>query len=93
MLCDDLERWDGGAEVRGEGIRVHTAESVHFTAETNTTLKSSYTPIFFFLSVGSKVGYTFSSYSLSINFTLRKNICKVTLTSTGIQSKPMFLFL
>ena len=48
MLCDDLERWDGGAEVRGEGIRVHTAESVHFTAETNTTLKSSYTPIFFF---------------------------------------------
>ena len=40
---------DGMGERRSEERAcVHTAESVHFTAETNTTLKSSYTPIFFF---------------------------------------------
>jgi hypothetical protein len=37
--------WWGRKE--GEDICVHIADSVHFTAETNTTLKSSYTPMFF----------------------------------------------
>ena len=48
MLCDNLEGWDGegGREVqeRGDtGIRI--ADSLCYTAETNTTLQSNYNPI------------------------------------------------
>ena len=44
MLCDDLEGWDGGVRREGdhEGgdiyIYMHIANSLHCTAETNTTL-------------------------------------------------------
>ena len=45
MLCDDLEGWDreGGREedARGRGygnICIHIADSLCYTAETNTTL-------------------------------------------------------
>ena len=41
MLCDHLEGWDreGGKEVQeGGDIGIHIADSLHFTAETNTTL-------------------------------------------------------
>ena len=42
MLCDDLEGWDGaggGKETQeGVDICIHTADSLHCTAETNTTL-------------------------------------------------------
>ena len=41
MLCDDLDGWDGGGgrEVQeGEDIGIHIADSLHCTAETNTTL-------------------------------------------------------
>ena len=40
MLCDDLDGWDGeGREVQeGGDIGTHIADSLHFTAETNTTL-------------------------------------------------------
>ena len=49
MLCDDPEGWDGvkweGGSSRGY-IRIHIADSLYFfTAETNTTLQSYYTPI------------------------------------------------
>ena len=38
MLCDDLDGWDGGREVQErEDIRIHIADSLHCTAETNTT--------------------------------------------------------
>ena len=38
MLCGDLDGWDGG-EVQEEGvICIHIADSLHCTAETNTTL-------------------------------------------------------
>ena len=42
MLCDNLDGWDGGRggkEVQeGGDIGIHIADSLHFTAETNTTL-------------------------------------------------------
>ena len=41
MICDDLEGWDmeGGREAQKEGdIYVHIADSLCYTAETNTTL-------------------------------------------------------
>ena len=43
VLCDDLDGWDGGGgggrEVQEGGhIGIHTADSLHCTAETNTTL-------------------------------------------------------
>ena len=44
-LCDHLEGWDreGGREMQGGGrgygdICIHTADSLCYTAETNTTL-------------------------------------------------------
>ena len=46
MLCDDLEGWDGGGRKEQEGgnICTHRADSLHCTAETNTTWLSNYTP-------------------------------------------------
>ena len=42
MLCGDLN----GKEIqRGGDISIHIADSLHSTAETNTTLYSNYTPI------------------------------------------------
>ena len=39
MLFDDLDAWDRGREVReGGDMCVHIADSLHCTAETNTTL-------------------------------------------------------
>ena len=43
MLCDNLEGWDreGGREAQGGGygdIRIHIADSLCCTVETNTTL-------------------------------------------------------
>ena len=42
MFCDDLDGWDGvvdGREVQeGGDIGIHIADSLHCTAETNTTL-------------------------------------------------------
>ena len=42
MLCDDLDGWDGGGgrEVQegGGDMCIHIADSLHCTAETNTTL-------------------------------------------------------
>ena len=43
VLCGDLDGWDGGVaggrEVQeGGDICIHTADSLHCTAETNTTL-------------------------------------------------------
>ena len=41
MLCDDLDGWDegGGREVpEGEDIGIYIADSLHCTAEMNTTL-------------------------------------------------------
>ena len=41
MLCDDLEGWDAGggrAAQEGRDICIHRADSLHCTAETNTTL-------------------------------------------------------
>ena len=40
MLCDDLDGWDGWARgvQKGGDICIHTADSLHCTAETNTTL-------------------------------------------------------
>ena len=45
MLCDHLEGWDREGEregdVRGRGYRdicIHIADSLFYTAETNTTL-------------------------------------------------------
>ena len=43
MLCDNLDGWDGGdgREVQeGGDIGIHIADSLHCTAETNTTLKA-----------------------------------------------------
>ena len=50
MLCDHLEGWDreGGRETRERGygeICICIADSPCYTAETNTTLLSNYTPI------------------------------------------------
>ena len=48
MLCGDLDGWEGGRgrEVQeGGDICIHTADSLCYTAETNTTLLSNYTPI------------------------------------------------
>ena len=55
MLCDDLDGWGGGGgggrrevqdggDICGRGD-IHIADSLHCTAETNTTLQSNYTPI------------------------------------------------
>ena len=48
MLCDDLEGWNGGVSDRetheGEDIRTQI-DSLRCTEETNTTLRSNYTPI------------------------------------------------
>ena len=45
MSCDDWKGWDGGREAQeGRDGYVHIADSP--TAETKTTLWSSYTPIF-----------------------------------------------
>ena len=41
MLCDDLRGWDGGDGRKvqeGGDIGIHIADSLHCTAETNTTL-------------------------------------------------------
>ena len=42
VLCDDLDGWDGGGGGRevqeGGDICIHIADSLHCTAETNTTL-------------------------------------------------------
>ena len=42
MLCDDLDGWDGEGGRRevqeGGDIGIHIADSLHCTAETNTTL-------------------------------------------------------
>ena len=50
MLRDDLEEWDEGwdegAGWEGGDICIHVADSLHCTAEINTTLQSNYTPIF-----------------------------------------------
>ena len=48
MLCDDLEGWDGegGRDIQeGGDICIRIADSLYCTAETNTALQSSYTPI------------------------------------------------
>ena len=52
VLCGDLERWKGWEVQTGEDICIHT--DIHIqqtvlccTAETNTTLESNYTSIFF----------------------------------------------
>ena len=46
-----------GREVQGGGdICIHKADSLCCTAETNTTLSSNYTPIFFFKGVFSPGG-------------------------------------
>ena len=40
MLCGDLDAWDeeAGGGPRGRDIGIHTADSLHGAAETNTTL-------------------------------------------------------
>ena len=42
MLCDNLEKWDGGWGEReapeGEDTCAHRADSLHCTAQANTTL-------------------------------------------------------
>ena len=39
VLCHDLDGWDGGEEIQEGGDRgMHIADSLHCTAETNTTL-------------------------------------------------------
>ena len=42
MPCDDIDGWDGGGDGRevqeGGDICIHIADSLHYTAETNTTL-------------------------------------------------------
>ena len=39
VLCDDLGRGAGAREVQeGGGMCIHGADSLHYTAETNTTL-------------------------------------------------------
>ena len=45
MLFDDLGGWDGGGvgSLRGRGT-IPVANSLHYTAETNTTLQSNYIP-------------------------------------------------
>ena len=50
MLCDHVERWDRecGREMQERGdmvICICIADSLCYTAETNTALYSSYTPI------------------------------------------------
>ena len=46
MLRDDLEEWDEGAGWEGGDICIHVADSLCYTAETNTTLLSSVPPLF-----------------------------------------------
>ena len=43
MLCGDLT----GREIKNEGIYMYIADSLCCAAETNTKLKSNYTPIKF----------------------------------------------
>ena len=47
VLCDDLKGCDGGWDGReteeGGDMCIHTANSLHCTAETNTILESNYT--------------------------------------------------
>lgn len=46
MRYEDLEGWgegEGGTE--GGGVCTQTTDSLCYTAETNTTLESNYTPI------------------------------------------------
>ena len=41
MFCDELETWDGGGRrkvQKGGDICILTADTLHCTAETNTTL-------------------------------------------------------
>ena len=48
MLCDHLEGWDreGGREAQeGGDICICIADSLCYTAETNTTMENNYTPI------------------------------------------------
>ena len=49
VFCDDLEGWKGSRGGRdtqeGRDICIHMAASCGCTAETNTTLQSSYIPI------------------------------------------------
>ena len=49
MRCDDLEGWNGGVSDRethkGGDIHTQIADSLCCTEETNTTLRSNYTPI------------------------------------------------
>ena len=39
--------WVGWEIQKGEDICMHTADSLHCTAETNTTLQGNYFPFFF----------------------------------------------
>ena len=48
MFCDDREGWDGGSgkeALGGRGIRIHRADGLCCTAETNTTFYNYYPPI------------------------------------------------
>ena len=46
MLCDDPEGQDGfKGGPKGWSTCIHIADSLHCTAEANTTLQSNYTPI------------------------------------------------
>lgn len=40
-----IGRWGGRENREGGGICIHTADSLHYTAETNVTLQSNYTLI------------------------------------------------
>ena len=46
MLCDHLEGWNRESSRRGYGdICMHIADSLCYTAESNTTLYNNYTPV------------------------------------------------
>ena len=50
QLCDDLEEWGGGCGLGGElpeggDTCVHTADSSHRAAESNTPWENDYIPI------------------------------------------------
>ena len=57
MLCGDLEGWRGWYVWEGRGMCIHRADSLHCTAEANTTLWSIYTPIRKIKYVGFIIGY------------------------------------
>ena len=45
-MVSQYGEWEGDARERGYGdICIHIADSLCYTAETNTTLQSNYTPI------------------------------------------------